>query len=255
MHAYEGKIKMTDIKNKVAIVTGSSSGIGEAIAKLLAQNGAKVVINSVTSIEKGKAIANEIKDSIYCQADIASEADCKKLIDTAIRQYGRLDFLINNAGTIGRLPGNALDTISNELFSETLNTNVVGTWCLTRYALPHLKKTGDGVIINITSCAGNDPAAVSSAMPYAVAKAAINYLTKLLAKDLGPEIRVNAIAPGLIITPRTTDFSVAIEKFENKTPLKRTGEPNDIAELAIAMIKSNYINGEIVTVDGGFSTC
>lgn len=93
------------------------------------------------------------------------------------------------------------------------------------------------------------------AIPYAVSKAAINYLTKLLAKELGPEIRVNAIAPGLIITPRTKDFTIAIDKFENRTSLKRTGEPNDISEFVIAMIKSNYINGEIVVVDGGYSTC
>lgn len=246
---------MTELKNKVAIVTGSTSGIGEAIARLLAQHEVKVVINSVTSIEKGKVIANELKDSIYCQANIAVEADCKKLIDSTIHQYGRLDFLINNAGAVGRLPTNDLDAITNELFSETLNANVVGTWCLTRYAIPHLKKSGDGVMINITSCAGSDPATVSSAIPYAVSKAAINYLTKLLAKELGPQIRVNAIAPGLIITPRTKDFTVAIEKFEKRTPLKRTGEPSDIAELVIALIKSNYVNGEIVVVDGGFATC
>lgn len=83
----------------------------------------------------------------------------------------------------------------------------------------------------------------------------MNYLTKLLAKELGPEIRVNAIAPGLIMTPRTQDFTVAIDKFETKTPLKRTGIPDDIAELVLAMIKSNYINGEIVVADGGYSTC
>lgn len=111
------------------------------------------------------------------------------------------NFLINNAGAVGRLPSND----------------------------------------------------VNIALPYAVAKSAINYLTKLLAKELGPNIRVNAIAPGLIITPRTEDFAVAIEKFETRTPLKRVGVPNDIAELVIAIIKSNYINGEIIVADGGFS--
>lgn len=244
---------MTEIKNKVAIVTGSTSGIGFAIAKMLSQCGAKVVINSVSSVEKGQDIAKQLSESMYCQADIGNENDCKSLIDSTIKKYGRLDFLINNAGAIGRLPSNDITTVTNEVFSQTLDVNVVGTWCLIRNAIPYLRKSGDGVIINITSVAGNDPAAVSSAIPYAVAKAAMNYLTKLLAKELGTEIRVNAIAPGLIITPRTEDFQVAIEKFETKTPLKRTGEPDDIAELVIAMIKSNYINGEIVAVDGGFS--
>lgn len=246
---------MTALTHKVAIVTGSTSGIGAAIAKMLSQHGVSVVINSVSSVEKGQTLTKELKNSIYCQGDIGVESDCKKMIDAAINQYGRLDFLINNAGQPGRLPATiGFEDISNEIFSASLNTNVVGTWCLTRYAVPHLKKSGDGVIINITSCAGSDPAAVSSAIPYAVSKAAINYLTKLLAKELGPEIRVNAVAPGLIITPRTKDFSVAIDKFETKTPLKRTGEPNDIAEIVMALIKSNYINGEIVVVDGGFST-
>ncbi|MCE3238004.1 MAG: 3-oxoacyl-[acyl-carrier protein] reductase [Gammaproteobacteria bacterium] len=244
---------MTTLQDKVAIVTGSTSGIGEAIARLLAASGVKVVINSVKSIKKGAAIVAVLDDSIYCQANIAIEDDCKNLIYSAIKKYGRLDFLINNAGAIGRLPSNDINIITNELFLETLNINVVGTWCLTRHAIPYLQKSGDGVIINITSCAGSDPGAVSSAMPYAVAKSAINYLTKLLAKELGPSIRVNAVAPGLILTPRTEDFSVAIEKFENRTPLKRVGEPNDIAELVIAIIKSNYINGEIIVADGGFS--
>ncbi len=244
---------MTDIKNKVAIVTGSTSGIGLAIAQLLSQHGAKVIINSMSSAEKGRDISQQLPLSFYCQADISSETDCKNLIEFTLQKYGRLDFLINNAGMIGRLPSNDVTAITNELFANTLNANVVGTWCVIRNAIPSLKQTGDGVIINITSVAGHDPAAVSSAMPYAVAKAAMNYLTKLLAKDLGPEIRVNAIAPGLIITPRTENFQVAIEKFETRTPLKRTGEPNDIAELVIAIIKSNYINGEIITVDGGFS--
>lgn len=247
---------MTTLIDKVAIVTGSTSGIGEAIAKLLSQHGTKIVINSVSSIEKGKVLARQLKQSIYCQADIGIESDCKRLIQTTLSNYGRLDFLINNAGIIGKVPNDAdLTTISNEAFSHTLNTNVVGTWCLIREAIPYLKQSGDGVIINITSCAGDDPAAVSTAFPYAVSKAALNHLTKLLAKDLGPTIRVNAIAPGVIKTPRTKGFTVAVEKFEKRTPLKRTGDPNDVAELVVATIKSNYINGEIIVVDGGYSTC
>lgn len=144
--------------------------------------------------------------------------------------------------------------MSNEIFLLMLSTNVVGTWCLTRHAIPYLKQSQDGVIINITSVAATDVAAATSSAPYAICKAALNHMTKLLAKELGPEIRVNAIAPGLIKTPRTQGFKAAIDKFTERTPLKRTGEPKDIAEIALALIKSNYINGEIVVVDGGFST-
>ena len=132
---------MTDLINKVAIVTGSTSGIGEAIAKMLSRQGASVVINSASSVEKGQALTKELKNSIYCQGDIGIEADCKKIIDAAITQYGRLDFLINNAGMPGRLPTTmGVTDISNEIFSASLNTNVVGTWFFTRYAVPHFKK-------------------------------------------------------------------------------------------------------------------
>jgi ketoreductase RED2 len=130
---------------------------------------------------------------------------------------------------------------------------VVGTWCITKLAIPYLKKSGDGNIINISSSAGVDPASASSVMPYGVAKAAINHLTKFLAKHCGPEIRANAIAPGVIMTPRTEKFEEALNKFKTKTPLKRIGEPKDIAELALAVIRSNYINGEVILADGGFS--
>lgn len=243
---------MTTLNGKIAIVTGSTSGIGESIARMLSAEGVKTVINSVSSTDKGEALANELQ-TIYFQANIAIEADCQRLVNAAVHHYGRLDFLINNAGAVGRLPSNDLADITNELFLQMLDTNIVGTWCLTRYAIPHLKKTQDGVIINITSCAGTDAAASTSSVPYAVCKAGLNHLTKLLAKELGPEIRVNAIAPGLTMTPRAQEFKVAIDKFTQRTPLKRLGAPEDIAEIALALIKSNYINGEIVVVDGGFS--
>src|SRR3990167_5437613 len=222
---------MTDLKDKVAIITGSTSGIGEAMAKLLSENQVKVVVNSMKSVEKGEALSKNLYQSIYCQADIESEMDCKKLIESTISHYGRLDFLINNASRLGRSPCNKIEDISDEFFKEMLTGNVVSTWSLIRHAIPFLKKSGDGAIVNITSCAGDNPGAVSSAIPYAVSKAALNYLTKLLAKELGPEIRVNGIAPGVILTGRTENFHEAIEKFKTRTPLKRLGKPQDIAEI------------------------
>lgn len=246
---------MSLLNNKVAIVTGSASGIGEGIARILANNNVKLVINSVSSTEKGEQIANEFPDAIYCQGNIGIEADCRKIVDTTIAQFGRIDILVNNAGN----PVESISTdpcdISNELFSQILDINIVGTWCLTRYAMPHLKQSGSGHIINITSCAGIDPAGASSSvpLPYSVAKAAINHLTKFLAKHCGPEVRANAIAPGLIMTPRMENFPEAVNKFTSRTPLKCAGTPNDIAELVLAIIKSSYINGEVILADGGFS--
>lgn len=243
---------MNNLDNKVAIVTGSTSGIGEGIARLLSAHGVKVMLNSVHSVDRGHALTSELKHSSYCQGDIGIEEDCKRLVSETVDRFGKIDILINNAGKSARFTGDVLD-ISNEYFKETLDINVVGTWCLIREAMPYLKRTANGNIINITSCAGIDPASASSAIPYSVAKAAINHLTKFLAKHCGPEIRANAVAPGLILTPRTEDFDEALEKFQTQTPLKRIGEPRDIAELVLAIIKSNYINGEIILADGGFS--
>lgn len=161
---------MTSLQNKVAIITGSTSGIGEAIARIFSREDTRVVINSVSSRDKGEILANELH-GLYCQADIAIEEDCQRLIEITIQHYGRLDFLINNAGAVGWLPSNNLADISNELFSQMLNVNVVGTWCLTRYAIPYLKQFQDGVVINITSVAGTDAAAATSSVPYAVCKA------------------------------------------------------------------------------------
>lgn len=249
---------MTILKNKVAIVSGSTEGIGEAIARRLSLEGTKVVINSLTSIERGEAITAELENSIYCQGSIANDADCKNIIDATIKKFGRIDFLINNAGAnmnIARYKSEFSWQAPADIFSKILDVNVVGTWRLTQMAIPHLQKTGDGVIINISSIAGIDPAAGSSSIPYSVSKAAVNLMTKALAKDLGPEIRVNAIAPGLIKTRRAEGFTEAIEKFEKHSALKRIGEKEDIVEFVLAMIRSNYITGEVIVVDGGFSVC
>ncbi|MDF1685106.1 MAG: SDR family NAD(P)-dependent oxidoreductase [Legionellaceae bacterium] len=243
---------MTDIANKVAIITGSTSGIGKAIACMLSHYGVKVVLNSVSSVESGNKLKESLPDAIYIQGDIGQEEDCKSLVAKTIQHFGQLDILVNNAGKSLRTGDNPFD-ISNKVFSETLDINVVGTWCLCREALPYFKQSGDGNIVNLSSSAGLNPASASSGIPYAVSKAAIAHLTKLIAKYAGPEVRANTIAPGLIITPRTENFDEAISKFQNRTPLKRTGVPNDIAELVLAILRSGYINGETISIDGGFS--
>ena len=243
---------MTDLSGKVAIVTGSVSGIGKAIACALSDNGVKVVINSVSSIESGEKLAASLPDSIYVQANIGVESDCKNLIEKTIDHYGCLDILVNNAGK--SFPGGDYPlSVTNDVFSETLNVNVVGTWCMCREALPHLKNSGDGSIVNIASSAGVNPASASSGIPYAISKAAIDHLTRCIAKFAGPEVRANTIAPGLIVTPRTEKYDEAISKFQDRTPIQRTGAPADIAEMALALLRSDYINGETVIIDGGFS--
>ena len=190
---------MVEFEGKVALVTGSSSGIGAAIARGLAGRGAKVVVNSTSSVAAGERVAGELPDASYVQADMADPDHAARLVATAVERYGRLDILVNNAGTTEIIPHHDLDAATFEVWERIMRVNVLGTWNVIRAAVPHLRATGDGVIVNITSLAGVRP--TGSSIPYATSKAALNHLTLLLANALGPDVRVNAVAPGLIDTP------------------------------------------------------
>jgi ketoreductase RED2 len=178
----------------VALVTGSSSGIGAAIARALAGSGATVVVNSASSVAAGERLAAELPGASYIQADIGDPDQVDRLVAGAVERHGRLDILVNNAGVTEVIAHDDLEAVTEEVWSRILRVNLVGTWNVTRAAVPHLRARGDGVVVNITSIAGVRP--VGSSVPYAVSKAALNHLTLLLANTLGPEIRVNAVAPG-----------------------------------------------------------
>ena len=238
------------LDGKVAIVTGSSSGIGEAIARLFAAEGASVVVNSTRSVAAGEAIAASLPRAIYVRGDVAHEDQAKALIQTTLDHYGRLDVLVNNAGTTRVIPHHALDAVTDEDWQRILGTNVVGTWYVTRAAVPALKASR-GSILNISSVAG--VRAAGSSIPYAVSKAALNHLTKLLANVLGPEIRVNAVAPGLIDTPWTADWDAIRASVRERAPLQRSGTPDDIARAALLLTASSYSTGEILLADGGIN--
>ena len=238
------------LDGKVAIVTGSSSGIGEAIARLFAAEGASVVVNSTRSVAAGEAIAASLPKAIYVRGDVAQEDQAKALIQTTLDHFGRLDVLVNNAGTTRVIPHHALDAVTDEDWQRILGTNVVGTWYVTRAAVPALKASR-GSILNITSVAG--VRAAGSSIPYAVSKAALNHMTKLLANVLGPEIRVNAVAPGLIDTPWTADWDAIRASVRERAPLQRSGTPDDIARAALLLTASSYSTGEILLADGGIN--
>jgi ketoreductase RED2 len=237
------------VSTPIAIVTGSTSGIGRAIAERLASDGYGVVINSVTSVEAGEQLAASLPVAHYHQADVSHEAQAQGLVDTCIAEYGRLDVLINNAGQTSRIPHHDLDAVDAELFRHVLNVNVVGTWNVTRAAASHLKATGAGHVINVSSVAGLRPS--GSSVPYATSKAALNHLTKLLAKVLGPEIRVNGLAPGLIDTPWTATWDDAKERVSRTAPMRRVGEPDDVATMCALLLQSTHVTGVIIPVDGG----
>jgi len=231
------------------LVTGSSSGIGEAVARRCAALGATVVVNSSSSVEASEAIAAELGgDSSYIRADISDREQARGLIDQVIERYGRLDVLVNNAGWTTRIDHGDLDGLTDEIFERTFDVNVYGTWWLTKAAIPHLRQVEDGNVVTITSVAGLRP--IGSSMAYSMAKAALNQMTRLLAKSYGP-LRFNAVAPGLVATPWTSDWDDQHQAMAARNPIPRSATPDDCAEAVLALIRNRYASGEIFVVDGG----
>ena len=240
---------MDRLDGKVAIVTGSSSGIGEATARRLADLGAKVVVNSSSSVEAGKAVAASLPtESLYVQADISDQSQGRDLILRTVDRFGRLDILVNNAGWTTRIPHTDLDALTDEIFRKTFEVNVFGTWWLTKAAMPYLRESPDGNVVTITSIAGLRP--IGSSIAYAMSKAALNHMTALLAKACGP-VRVNAVAPGLVATPWTSQWEDQHAAIAATAPLHRSATPEDCAEAVIGLIRSTYVTGHVVVVDGG----
>lgn len=235
---------------RVAIVTGSSSGIGEGIARALAADGFTVVVNSATSVDAGEKLAAELPGASYVQADIADPADAVRLVETAVARHGRLDLLVNNAGVSRPVPHADLDAVTPGDWHRILGVNVVGTWQVSVAAVKAMEPGGQ--IINITSVGGSRP--LGSSIPYAVSKAAVDHMTRLLAKAVGPDVRVNAIAPGPLRT-RLTSASLAAraERTAAMTPLGRIGEPPDIAAVVLALTRTPFVTGEVINVDGGIN--
>jgi ketoreductase RED2 len=239
----------SELTGKVALVTGSSSGIGAETARLLGSVGATVVVNSHSSVEAGEKLASELPGGSYVQADISIESEARFLVDETIRRHGRLDILVNNAATTVVIPFAELEAATPEIWRRLFDLNVIGTWQLTVAAVPHLREHGDGAVVNVSSIAGHRP--TGSSIPYAASKAAVSHLTTLLASTLGPQIRVNAVAPGLIDTPWTEEWAVQMSYVESVAPLGRTGSPLDVAEVILGLVRARYVTGQIVLVDGG----
>ncbi len=233
------------------MVTGSSSGIGRASALHLASLGAHVVVNSAKSIEAGEEVAREMKTpSLYVQGDISKLEDRERLIATTLECYGRLDILINNAGWTSAVEHGDLEGLTDDIFRKTFEVNVFGTWSLTKLAMPHLQASPDGNVVTITSVAGVRP--VGSSIAYAMSKASLNHMTRLLAKSFGP-VRVNAVAPGLIETPWTSEWSDQHQLVAQIAPAQRSGKPEDIARGVGSLVTNGYVTGAVLVVDGGLT--
>ncbi|HIM85219.1 MAG TPA: SDR family oxidoreductase [Acidimicrobiia bacterium] len=243
---------MGELEGRVAIVTGSTSGIGEATARRLVDLGAMVMVNSSSSVEAGNDLVAELGTATrYHRADVSSEEECIGLVDATVEAFGGLDILVNNAGYTRVIPHNDLDAVTEEVFRRIIDVNVFGTWYLSRAAVPSLKAGGDGNIVNITSIAGL--IAGGSSIPYAVSKAALNHLTRLMANVLGPEIRVNAVAPGLVETPWTETWDAVHAAVAQRSPLGRSATADDCAEAVLGILRARYQTGDVVVVDGGLT--
>jgi ketoreductase RED2 len=238
-------------QGRVVAVTGSSSGIGAATARAFADAGASVLVNSARSVTEGEALAGSLSDSHYVQDDITEAGAPEHLVAAALERWGRLDVLVNNAGTTALIPHHDLEAATVDVWRRIFEVNVFGTWAMSVAAMPALREA-NGTIVNVASLAGVRP--TGSSIPYAASKAALNHMTVLLAKVVGPEVRVNAVAPGLIDTPWTEDWDVVREVVRQVAPLKRSGVPEDVAEVIMALAGSAYVTGQVVVVDGGLST-
>ena len=251
---------MTD--HPVAIVTGGSRGVGAATAKILFENGWNVLITCSSSIEDAKQLAkdcaNKNQEVFAFQADVSNDDECMATIDKAIEKWGRIDALINNAGTTKFVWDHSdLDSLDAEDFHYIYGVNVIGPFQMVKAAKEHLLKSTNPCVVNVSSIAGIR--GIGSSVAYACSKGALNSMTLSMARNLGP-IRVNAVCPGFI-EGEWLKRGMGIEMYEgtkkhiqNTAPLGKTCSPESIAEVIMNLIeKSELITGQLITVDGGVS--
>ncbi len=241
------------LEGKVAVVTGSSRGIGKAIALEFARNGAKVVVNYIKSKEEAEKVVGEIKKigwgAVAIMADVSDEKQVKKMFEEAVKKFGRIDILVNNAGIVFDVP---FKERTVEQFKKTLDVNLLGVFLCCKYAAPHILKGGR--IINISSTNGINSFCPDS-MDYDASKAGVIILTKDLAKELAPNILVNAIAPGWVNTEMNKKLPKDFVEEETKNIyLKRFAKPEEIAKTALFLASedSSFITGDVIIIDGGY---
>jgi NAD(P)-dependent dehydrogenase (short-subunit alcohol dehydrogenase family) len=243
------------VSDRVALVTGSTSGIGAATARRLARDGYKVALHSRSSADVGKRMADELAGASYHQADLADEQATRDLVASVLQRHGRLDVLVNNAGQSIRIPHGDLKAATPAVWRRMLEVNLIAPFVLITEAEPALRKSAEAgrpaAIVNIGTHAGVRPKGAS--IPYATAKAGLHHVTRLLALALGPAIRVNCVAPGLVETPMGANWPEATELWNTRSAMRRPAKPEDIADLVAALVANDYVTGEIVIADGGLN--
>jgi 3-oxoacyl-[acyl-carrier protein] reductase len=247
------------LKGAVCIITGAATGIGSACARGLAAKGARVVIDYSRSEREAHEVAEACEalgtEAIVVRADVASDPDCRRLAQAALDRWGRIDGLINNAGTTKFVEHADLEALGAEDFQRIFGVNVVGAFQMTRAVVPAMQQRGEGAIVNISSVAG--VMGNGSSIAYGASKGALNTMTLSLARALGPAIRVNAVCPGLVDTRWIKDtlgdgYEAAKASYERATPLGSVLTPDDVAGVAVWLLEgASKITGEVMLVDGG----
>jgi 3-oxoacyl-[acyl-carrier protein] reductase len=244
---------------KTAIVTGSATGVGAATALLLAQRGYDVLINYSKSEQEARESQAACKeagaDTLLLRGDVAADADCKAMVQAAVKRWKRLDALVNNAGISIFGEASGWDALDAEAFQRILGVNTVGTFQMVRACLPHLKAS-QGCIVNVSSIAG--ALGIGSSVPYIASKGAVNAMTLHLARTLAPEIRVNAVCPGLITSRWFVEgigqegYDKVKASYEQNVPLQRASTPQDVAEAIVWLVDgAKTTTGELLLLDGG----
>jgi 3-oxoacyl-[acyl-carrier protein] reductase len=249
-----------DMKGTVSIVTGSSSGVGAATVRLLAARGSHVVVNYSKSAPAAERVAEECRvlgaDVLVCQADVSNDADCRELVNEALSRWGRLDVLVNNAGTTKFVAHGDFDGLDSDDFKDIYGVNVIGPFQMVRAARQALTASGNAAVVNVASVAGVK--GIGSSIAYAASKGALITMTKSLARVLGPEIRVNTVCPGFIegdwlaqgMGQETYDRTR--QMLLSRSPLQAVCTPETVAQSILSFIDSHgVVTGQHLVLDGG----
>jgi NAD(P)-dependent dehydrogenase (short-subunit alcohol dehydrogenase family) len=245
---------MTDLKDKVAVVTGGASGIGLATAKAFLAKGAKVVIGDYNE-DSGKAVEQQLKETfenvLFVRTDVADEQSVENLVKTAVDKFGQLDIIFNNAGIGIQKPTHEL---TDDEYKRVIAVNQDGVFYGIKYALREMLKTGGGAIINTSSILGT--VGEPTSIPYAASKGAVNLITKSVALEYADRnIRVNAVAPGFIESGLVNKESLGdfYDGLVAKHPVGRLGNPEEIAHAVVFLAENDFVTGTTIHVDGGYT--
>ena len=249
------------LAGKAAIVTGGGTGVGRATALALAERGCHVVINYSKSAAEAEATAAEVRErgvrGSAVKADVADDRACRALVERALAELGRLDVLVNNAGTTSFIPHGELEKVTDADWDRILAVNLKGPFQCVRAARAALARDGGGVVVNVSSVAG--VIGTGSSIPYCASKAALNMLTVILARTLGPAISVNAVAPGFITGRWLREglgepvYDAMKKHLEGRVALQRVCEPEDVRDAILALVEADLVPGQVLPVDGGMT--